>query len=206
MTTKILIAALDRDCGIGKNGGLPWHRPEDLREFRRLTEFESVAMGMSTFQGLLDRGLAPLSRRQNIVITHQAAKYREHFASQYSPNTLTFTSDIHCRDVEISPANSLLYIGGSTIYTQVLYSVALDRIHLSRFAEEYACDTFFPRRLAPTGCYEPDLPGAYRLDRVKEIPEEDGKSFPIHIYTRTDNPSTYGSLRSQSAPGGIPNV
>ena len=32
-----LVAALDENFAIGKQGGLPWHLPEDLRHFKRLT-------------------------------------------------------------------------------------------------------------------------------------------------------------------------
>ena len=32
-----LVAALDRNRAIGRDNGLPWHLPDDLRRFRALT-------------------------------------------------------------------------------------------------------------------------------------------------------------------------
>ena len=37
MTTLSLLAALDREYAIGKDGDLPWHLPDDLKRFKALT-------------------------------------------------------------------------------------------------------------------------------------------------------------------------
>ena len=43
-----LIAALDENFAIGRNGRLPWHLPDDLRWFKRLTTGRRVLMGYNT--------------------------------------------------------------------------------------------------------------------------------------------------------------
>ena len=53
---------------IGADGGLPWHLPEDLALFRRLTMGSTVVMGRRTWESLPDR-FRPLPGRTNVVLT-----------------------------------------------------------------------------------------------------------------------------------------
>lgn len=55
---------------MGRDGMLPWHLPEDLKHFRRLTIDKPVVMGRKTFESI---GSKPLARRQNIVLTRDAS-------------------------------------------------------------------------------------------------------------------------------------
>ena len=40
-----LVAALDRNFAIGKDNGLPWHLPDDLKRFKALTLGKPLLMG-----------------------------------------------------------------------------------------------------------------------------------------------------------------
>jgi dihydrofolate reductase len=60
-----LVCALDRKRAIGKDGGLPWHLPDDLRRFKALTLGHPMLMGRRTAQSL---GRA-LPQRRNLVLT-----------------------------------------------------------------------------------------------------------------------------------------
>jgi dihydrofolate reductase len=66
-----LIYARARNGVIGKNGGLPWHLPEDLAHFKRLTLGCPVIMGRKTWDSLPPR-FRPLPGRLNIVVTRQS--------------------------------------------------------------------------------------------------------------------------------------
>lgn len=66
-----LIWAQARNGVIGKNGGLPWHLPEDLAHFKSLTLGCPVIMGRKTWDGLPPR-FRPLPGRRNVVVTRQA--------------------------------------------------------------------------------------------------------------------------------------
>ena len=66
--TVALIWAQARDGVIGVDGGLPWHLPEDLALFRRLTTGSTVVMGRRTWESLPDR-FRPLPGRTNVVLT-----------------------------------------------------------------------------------------------------------------------------------------
>ena len=53
---------------IGADGALPWHLPEDLKNFRELTAGSVVVMGRRTWESLPER-FRPLPRRRNVVLT-----------------------------------------------------------------------------------------------------------------------------------------
>jgi dihydrofolate reductase len=63
-----LVWAQDRHGGIGLDGGLPWHLPEDLAHFRRTTGTAPVVMGRSTWESLPAR-FRPLPGRPNTVLS-----------------------------------------------------------------------------------------------------------------------------------------
>jgi len=156
---KILIAAIDKDGGIGKDGYMPWHYPADLKLFMNLTMGNTIVMGRKTFDGMFDRAKAPLKGRQNIVVTSTADEYRSRFADKYLASELSFTTDINCGNIELSKDTKIFYCGGANLYQQVLNLVDLDIIYLSRLEESYNCDTFFPRNLDSIDQeFEPYLP------------------------------------------------
>jgi dihydrofolate reductase len=66
-----LIYARARNGTIGKDGQMPWHLPEDLAHFKRVTLGQPVIMGRKTWDSLPAR-FRPLPDRTNIVITRQA--------------------------------------------------------------------------------------------------------------------------------------
>jgi dihydrofolate reductase len=63
-----LIWAQARARVIGADGGLPWHLPEDLGNFRALTTGSTVVMGRRTWESLPER-FRPLPGRVNVVMT-----------------------------------------------------------------------------------------------------------------------------------------
>ena len=65
-----LIYARARNGVIGRDGGLPWHLPEDLAHFKRQTAGCPVIMGRKTWDSLPGR-FRPLPGRQNLVLTRQ---------------------------------------------------------------------------------------------------------------------------------------
>lgn len=61
----IIVVAMAADRVIGCRGRLPWHIPEDLALFRRLTLGHAVVMGRRTFESIG----RPLPGRANIVVS-----------------------------------------------------------------------------------------------------------------------------------------
>ncbi len=180
---RILIAAIDKDGGIGKDGYMPWHYPEDLKLFMRLTMGNTVVMGRKTFDGMFARGHAPLKGRQNIIVTSQADRYRSQFADKYPASQLSFTTDINCENVEIDTDVKIFYCGGANLYEQVISRGNLDIIYLSRFEETYDCDTFFPQDPCSAGIeFVPYITCNIILTSSETIPGQ--RPFMFETYTK----------------------
>ena len=62
------IVAVDRNRAIGKDGGLPWRYPADLKFFRERTTGNACLMGYRTWLSLKK----PLPGRLNVVLTRRA--------------------------------------------------------------------------------------------------------------------------------------
>lgn len=65
-----LILARAANGVIGKDGAMPWHLPEDLANFKKVTLGKPVIMGRKTWDSL-PAEFRPLPGRLNIVITRQ---------------------------------------------------------------------------------------------------------------------------------------
>lgn len=105
-----LIFARAANGVIGRDNALPWHLPEDMAHFRRLTQGCPVIMGRKTWDSLPPK-FRPLPGRRNIVITRQpdwAAKGALRAGSVADALTLC-------------PADATVWvIGGAQIYAQAL--------------------------------------------------------------------------------------
>src|SRR5438128_6745193 len=67
--TLALIAALDRNYAVGRDGTMPWHLPDDLKRFKQLTLGNPVLMGRKTALAIG----RPLPRRRNLVLTRNGS-------------------------------------------------------------------------------------------------------------------------------------
>ncbi|MET0447384.1 MAG: dihydrofolate reductase [Aeromicrobium sp.] len=73
MTARIGLVWAEAHGGvIGRDGGMPWHVPEDLAHFRSVTSGAPVIMGRRTWESFPPR-FRPLPGRRNIVVTRDAA-------------------------------------------------------------------------------------------------------------------------------------
>lgn len=113
---------------IGRDGGLPWRLPEDLKHFRRLTMGNTVLMGRKTFDSLGK----PLEGRANWVLTRDPA---------YAP---AGAKVFHTLDAALAapPQGELLVIGGAELYRQTLPYAR--RLELTRVHANADGDTHFP--------------------------------------------------------------
>ena len=67
LPVTLILARADNGV-IGRNGGLPWRLPADLKRFKALTMGKPMIMGRKTF----DSFPAPLPGRRHIVLTRDA--------------------------------------------------------------------------------------------------------------------------------------
>ncbi|UTX54818.1 dihydrofolate reductase [Leucobacter aridicollis] len=63
-----MIWAEARGGAIGRDGTMPWHLPEDLAHFKRITLGAPVIMGRRTWESLPER-FRPLPGRENVVVS-----------------------------------------------------------------------------------------------------------------------------------------
>jgi dihydrofolate reductase len=68
-----LVFAMSDDRVIGKDGGLPWNIPEDLKHFKKVTMGHAVIMGRVTYESMGK----PLPGRRNIVVTRDGSRRYE---------------------------------------------------------------------------------------------------------------------------------
>ncbi len=126
-----LIAALDRNRGIGRDNELPWHLPDDLKHFKALTLGKPVLMGRRTAQSL---GRA-LPGRTNLVMSRQGTAP---FAGMRVVESLPQAVAV----AETEGADELCVIGGGEIYA-LLLGQATD-LYLTWVDTEVEADTRFP--------------------------------------------------------------
>lgn len=59
------------DGVMGRDGGMPWHLPEDLTHFKATTQGHPVLMGRRTWESFPER-FRPLPGRTNVVVTSRS--------------------------------------------------------------------------------------------------------------------------------------
>jgi len=69
MQPPVAVVAMSDNGVIGRDNGLPWHLPDDLRRFRALTMGHALLMGRRTYEAIG----RPLPGRRNLVLTRNPA-------------------------------------------------------------------------------------------------------------------------------------
>jgi dihydrofolate reductase len=129
-----MITAMDRFGLIGKDGDLPWHIPEDLKYFNKVTTGHIVVMGSKTFESLPKK---PLSNRINVVMTRDKDKY-------------WFNRDILCSQtvesiLEWATEEDVFIIGGAEIYKR--FYRYCDKLYITYVKGEYKGNVYFPIKI-----------------------------------------------------------
>lgn len=122
-----LIVAHDEALVIGRDGGLPWRLPEDMRHFRETTLGRPVLMGRGVFEEL---GEKPLPGRRNVVVSKKKWEVVPSF------DTISGALDYLRDEPEV------FVIGGGMIY-QALIGQA-DRLIVTEVPGRHDGDVFFP--------------------------------------------------------------
>jgi dihydrofolate reductase len=132
-----LIAAMTDSRVIGKDNQLPWHLPEDMEHFKRMTTGHTVIMGRKTFASLKNR---PLPKRRNIVLSREP---------NFKPvgvevaGSLGKALQLAKGDGQENSEQEIFIIGGENVFTQAV--PIADRVYLTVIHHEYDGDTHFPK-------------------------------------------------------------
>lgn len=162
------IVAADRNWAIGKDNGLLFSIPTDMRRFQKLITNGTVIMGRKTLDSL--PGGRPLPKRRNIVLTHNSAFARERV--EFADN---IKAALHMAVKENT--EKVWVIGGASVYAAMLGQCR--KVFLTRvFAEAEGADAFFPNL---------DADPTWRRLSVSRPVFENGLSFQFVTYERTPN-------------------
>lgn len=125
-----LVVAHDTHRLIGRENELPWHIPEDLAYFKRVTMGKPIIMGRKTFESIG----RPLPGRTNYVVTRNA--------NYSAPGTIVFQQIEEAVKAAEREADEVMIIGGAEIFTIALPFA--DRLYITRIEHTYEGDTYFP--------------------------------------------------------------
>ncbi|MBU3739082.1 MAG: dihydrofolate reductase [Rhodoferax sp.] len=134
-TTRLhLVLARAANGVIGRGNALPWHLPEDLAHFKRLTLGCPVIMGRNTWDSLPPR-FRPLPGRLNLVLTRQAGWQ----APGAQPVSSLEQALAQCRQADAADA---WIIGGAQLYAQAL--PLAESAHVTEIAQDFDGDAHAP--------------------------------------------------------------
>lgn len=178
MTNFSIIAAVDQNLGIGKDGNLPWHIPEDLKYFTQITSKtdspdlqNAVIMGRRTWESLPQK-FKPLPSRINIVLSSNPDLELPdgvlQFGSLDDALTALSTSD---------KVAEVFVIGGAKLYEEAILHPELERIYLTRIEAEFDCDVSFPDQ----------IPEEFEIVSNSELEEHDSLEFSFVILEKDVN-------------------
>lgn len=131
---KIIIAAMDEEKGIGRNGELPWHYTEDMEHFKQKTMGHPVVMGKNTYLSLPE-SVRPLPGRTNIVLTRSSLEIDDIVEIANSLEEAWNKAENH--DDE-----KVFIAGGESVYSQTLDTA--DKMIITRVPGTHDADTYFP--------------------------------------------------------------
>lgn len=128
-----IIAAVDRNWGIGYRGRLLVSIPNDQRHFREETIGKVVVLGRRTLQ-TFPQGL-PLQGRRNIILSRDKGY-------QVKGATVLHSVEELLREVEKYPPEEVYCIGGESVYEELL--PYCDTAHITKIDQAYEADAHFP--------------------------------------------------------------
>ena len=127
------IVAVDNNFGIGFNGDLLEHIPDDLKRFKQITNNSAVIMGRKTWDSLPKK---PLQDRFNVIITSQNLE-------DDNTNIKYSTMEEVKSFLELDFGIPVFIIGGGSIYRELL--PYCKEVYLTRILKEHEnVDTYFP--------------------------------------------------------------
>lgn len=130
-----LIVAMSQNRVIGRQNQMPWHLPDELKYFKRVTMGKPVLMGRNTFESIGK----PLPGRPNIVITRNPDYEADGISVVASvEDALDLAESLTEHDANMEA----MVIGGAQIFAATL--PVADRLYLTEVHAVIDGDVFFP--------------------------------------------------------------
>lgn len=126
------VVAMDQNRVIGKDNDIPWHLPEDLKFFKRVTMGHPIVMGRKTYESIGK----PLPGRENIIVTRNKDYEAEGCIILHSIDELK-------KWIDENKPEEVSIIGGAQLFKDT-FPIA-DRLYITEIHHEVeGGDTFFP--------------------------------------------------------------
>lgn len=122
------IVAMSNNNVIGYENKMPWHLPQELKYFKKVTTGYPIIMGRKTFESIG----RPLPNRENIIVTRQ---------SDYKAEGVTVINDLPAYLTE-NKNKDLFIIGGEEIF-KIAFPY-LDTLYVTDILHTFEGDTYFP--------------------------------------------------------------
>ncbi|MBA2779168.1 dihydrofolate reductase [Billgrantia kenyensis] len=163
-----MIAAVSRNGVIGVDNKLPWHLPEDLKFFKRMTQAKPLVMGRKTFASIG----RPLPGRINIVVTRDESFQHDGVRVCHDLESALLLAD---QQATIDASEEIMVMGGGEIYAQALRHAS--RIYLTEVDVDVDGDARFP---------ELDESEWQEVQRVPGSPAEGQPAYSFVEYRRRE--------------------
>lgn len=126
------IVAMDKKGAIGKQGSIPWHLPDDFKQFKEYTVDKAILMGYNTAVSIGRK----LPHRTNIVLS------RNHMAP--FPGQIHFENNWLVGEYrKLNEGQEMVVCGGASVYKEYLWACSqLIVTEVDTIVE--GADTFFP--------------------------------------------------------------
>ena len=127
-----LIVVKGKNNEIGKDNKLLWDLPEDMKNFKKLTNGKTVIMGRKTYESIG----RPLPNRMNVVVS-------SNMEDPHIPNLNVFRSLDDAYNHYKEYLDEIFIIGGSSIYEY--FKDKCDKLYITEVNDIYpGADSFFP--------------------------------------------------------------
>lgn len=164
--TLSIIVAMSKNRVIGYKNELPWHLPEDLKRFKKITMGHPIVMGRKTFESIG----RPLPGRENIVITRNKDYQAEGITVIHDFNSILKYQNTN--DQRPTTEDEVFIIGGAEIFKLALPNT--NNVYLTLIHKEFEGDTFFP---------ELDLEKDFKISEKSEIFHSKNFNLPYQYIT-----------------------
>ena len=155
-----VIAVVDADWGIGKDGDQLIYIPGDLKRFRDLTLGHPVILGRKTLATF--PGGRPLKGRRNLILSRNPA---------FSPEGAEVYSDLE-HLLAKAPEDAFV-IGGASVYQALLERC--DTAYITKIDHTFPADCWFPNL---------DADPSWKAEEPSEPMEHEGMLYRYITYRR----------------------
>ena len=152
---------------IGRDNGLPWRLPKDMKHFMRSTMGKPVIMGRKTFESMK----SPLPGRTNIVLTSDKSWSRD---GVLVASNLSRAFELGRIAAEQDSLSEFFVIGGSSLYKEAMPHAT--RLYVTQIEAVIEGDISFP---------EINWAGWSSIRNERHEPDEDhAHAFTISEFVR----------------------